>query len=176
MKKGIKNNSLYLLILLPFGLVIFLIVRFVIIPFMHKENQSSSGKKLKGGRNNPGFLISTASTWIGEVTGINERYESFTRIQDGVRAWLKNYIGHYNTGYTTIEKVIDLLTPKGKENNEIARENYKDFLSKELSMSRTAFIPYAFIPNLAYNIFKFEANKDCDKYTLQTVIDEYKKL
>jgi len=104
----------------------------------------------KGGVNNPGFLIHTTINWAGKTSSSGCKFENFSNISWGVRAWYINLFGKVKKGQIkTITQMIDVLTPKGSENPEPARENYKAHVKQAKSWTE-----------LGRRVFDFEANPD----------------
>lgn len=104
----------------------------------------------KGGVNNPGFLIHTITKWKGKTDSEGCKFENFSSMPYGVRAWYINLFGKVKDGrIKTITQMIDVLTPAGSENSEAARNNYKASVTQAHSWLE-----------LGMRVFNFEANPD----------------
>lgn len=102
----------------------------------------------KGGVNNPGFLITTATGWKGKTTIGNPKFENFDSLGNGVRAWGVNLFNKVKKGtITSTNQMIDVLTPAIAENPEPARNNYKAQVAKATTWKE-----------LFKAVFDFEAN------------------
>lgn len=106
------------------------------------------GSSQKGGVNNPGFLIHTTINWAGKTESSGCKFENFSNLTWGIRAWYINLFGKVKKGQIkTITQMIDVLTPKGSENPEPARDNYKAHVKQATSWAE-----------LGQRVFDFEAN------------------
>ena len=120
-----------------FGIVLFVVVAGLILYFGLSSGKindvsvpsggGSSGVSYsnKGGLNNPGYLIHTNTQWKGKVNSDYCKFENFANLTWGVRAWYVNLFGKVKNGtITNTNQMIDVLTPAGSENSEVARNNY----------------------------------------------------
>lgn len=104
----------------------------------------------KGGRNNPGYLIHTDIDWQGKTDSTGCKFENFSSLAYGIRAWYVNLFGKVKRGeIKNTNQMIDILTPAGKENSEVARNNYKQHVSQATSWLE-----------LGVAVFDFEGNPD----------------
>jgi len=111
-------------------------------------NTTNSQNGDKGGVNNPGFLITTSTSWKGKTTVGNPKFENFDSLGNGVRAWGVNLFNKVKKGtITSTNQMIDVLTPAIAENPEPARNNYKAQVAKATSWKE-----------LFTAVFDFEAN------------------
>lgn len=86
----------------------------------------------KGGSNNPGFLIHTDIKWKGKTYSNGCKFENFSTLGYGVRAWYVNLFGKVKNGLIhNSNEMIDILTPAIAENPENARINYKNQLLRQ---------------------------------------------
>lgn len=146
-----------------FGVVLFIVIACLIFYFglsPSKDNEdsapsgggSSSGASYfnKGGHNNPGYLIHTNTQWKGKENSDYCKFENFATLTWGVRAWYVNLFGKVKNGtITNTNQMIDILTPAGKENSEVARNNYKASVARATNWL-----------DLGIAVFNFEANPD----------------
>lgn len=125
---------------------------------------SSSGTSLftsKGGSNNPGFLIISNAGWEGAIMpNSGFKFENFDTLEHGIRAWYINLYAKVRDGrIKDTNDMIDILTPKGKENSEIARNNYKASVAQATNWLE-----------LGKRVFDFEANPDWKRCTNKTQV------
>ena len=69
--------------------------------------------------NNPGNIRKSQVDWIGEVTGVDESFESFDTMENGIRALgklLLTYDKKY--GLNTVRSIIDRWAPPNENNTE----------------------------------------------------------
>ena len=144
--------------MISFGIVAFIAVVILVCYFVFSKNESvgvvSDGgapvtnSSQKGGVNNPGFLITTNISWKGKTTPPGAKFECFDTMRNGIRAWGINLFQKYKSGViTNTNTMIDVLTPAGSDNPEIARNNYKASVAQAQNWQQ-----------LFYAVFEFEAN------------------
>jgi hypothetical protein len=113
-------------------------------------NYATSNGGIKGGINNPGFLIHTNINWVGKTTIGSPKLEKFDTLRSGIRAWYINLFGKVKAGtIKNTNQMIDILTPAIAENPEPARINYKNAVAKATNWMM-----------LGKAVFDFEANPD----------------
>ena len=85
------------------------------------NNSASRGLR----NNNPGNLVRTSIKWQGKIPlsqNPDERFEQFTHIEWGIRAFYMDIINDIKKGLTTIEKLVNEYAPPF-ENNTVAYVN-----------------------------------------------------
>ena len=127
---------------------------------MSNVNAVSGQTTVKGGKNNPAFLIVSNNQWQGKETPVQgQKFENFKTFEMGVRAAAKNIITHLsrNGGNMTINQLIDSQTPAIAENPENARINYKNFVQQKLN---STIVNRQNLHTYLNAVFQFENNKD----------------
>lgn len=123
----------------------------------------------KGGVNNPGFLVHTPVSWLGKIKSEGCTFENFASLKYGIRAWYVNLFRKMQKGIITNRvQMIDVLTPAGSDNPEVARNNYKAYVSQANSWVQ-----------LGQRVFDFEANpswKCCSNVEKAQAIQEGLKM
>ena len=117
----------------------------------HAPVSSSNYPGGKGGVNNPGYLIHRDDVnWKGEESSEGCKFENFSNLTWGARAWYVNLFGKYKDGtIKSTSQMIDVLTPASSENSERARNNYKAHVAQAKNWI-----------DLGFAVFEFEANPD----------------
>lgn len=115
----------------------------------------------KGGVNNPGFLVVSNAGWEGaQFPNSSFKFENFDTLEHGIRAWYINLYSKVRDGrIKNTNDMIDILTPKGKENSEIARNNYKASVAQATNWLE-----------LGRCVFDFESNSDWKRCTNKTQV------
>lgn len=124
-------------------------------PKAESQTVTQASNKEFGGKNNPGYLIWVKSiAWQGKEDNNPKKFENFTSLSYGARAWFRNLKTHIDRGSIYDEvSLIDVLTPAGSENSETARNNYKAYISGYWNNKR----------ELGRKVFEFENNPDYTK-------------
>ncbi len=84
--------------------------------------QQFTNKSLPRGlrNNNPGNLRKSSATWIGKVSNpLESAFESFSSMDYGIRAAIKNAFTQWNKGKDTIRTLVSIWAPP-IENNTAA--------------------------------------------------------
>lgn len=160
------------------GIVCFVaVVLFLAYSQFSKNDSAPSGSNSgspvsnnqKGGVNNPGFLVHTSVSWQGKTASEGCTFENFSSLKFGIRAWYVNLFGKMQKGIITNRvQMIDVLTPAGSDNPEVARNNYKAYVSQANSWIQ-----------LGQRVFDFEANpswKGCSNVEKATALQEGLKM
>ena len=140
--------------------IICIILLVLVLVFCMKGSKQSlagggNGTIMKGGTNNPGYLVVSNASWLGASHAGNQKFENFTTLQLGARAWFINLLNKVKSGkIRSTDEMIDVLTPAGSENPEQARINYKESVRNANSWAE-----------LGYLVFEFEANPDWVRLT-----------
>lgn len=94
---------------------IIIIVIIVVIILLAIFIYSLTKKKMsKGGKNNPGNIITSHIKWGGEITQPGDVFESFRSVGDGVRAMYQNLLAYKQLhGLDTIRGIITRWAPPG---------------------------------------------------------------
>lgn len=164
------------------GIVIFVAVVLFLAYSQFKENDSApTGSNFggtssspvsifeKGGVNNPGFLVHTSVPWQGKTKSDGCSFENFVSMKYGIRAWYVNLFGKMQKGIINNRvQMIDVLTPAGSDNPEVARNNYKAYVSQASSWLE-----------LGQRVFDFESNsswKSCSSVEKALALQEGFKM
>jgi len=122
-------------------------------------------------QNNPFGLIRTGITWQGQNDLGNPKWESFTKISDGIRAGLINLKnGYFNNGLDTISKIIPVYSPAANQGNyqrfvkDLSGLDYQDKID---SINEKMAVAYA--------IACFESPRFKNFITITDFANEYKE-
>lgn len=87
--------------------------------------------------NNPGNIVKSGINWDGKVHGNDERFESFSSPEAGIRALAKNLLAYSNLhGINTVEGIVARWAPATDPRNDV--RSYTAFVSKALGVAPDA--------------------------------------
>jgi hypothetical protein len=129
------------------------------------HNQFKNSKLSRGLRNNnPGNLRKSAATWLGKVVNPLERdFESFSTMDYGVRAAIRNAFTQWNKGKDSIQSLVSIWAPPS-ENNTAA---YVAAVAKAAGIPATSEFKWGgndTTAKIMFAIFKHENGADTTKY------------
>jgi hypothetical protein len=108
--------------------------------------------------NNPGNIVKTDIEWIGEIEGIDSKFETFDTLDHGIRALLKLLKGYMDKGIDTPSKIINKYAPSTENDTEAYISQVVKYLSEvtKSNVGPNTVLTASLRPYLAFIIMKVE--------------------